>query len=75
MRRMKSTARREHMFAASSFSSEDDLSLGDDQEEVPTSTSDVVSSHEVSQCRDGVPSQRNQFTRRYKAHWKDDISM
>jgi hypothetical protein len=72
---MKSTAHREHMVAASSSSSEDDLSLGADQEEAPGPTRDVASSSAVSQHRGGVPLQRNRFTRKYQAHWKDDLSM
>jgi hypothetical protein len=45
---MKSTARREHMVAASSSSSEDNLSLGADQEVAPTPTHDAASSSAVS---------------------------
>jgi hypothetical protein len=48
MRILKSIARHEHMVAASSSSSEDDLSLGADQEEAPTPTHDVASSSAVS---------------------------
>jgi len=48
MRILKSIARNEHMVAASSSSSEDDLSLGADQEEAPTPTHDVASSSAVS---------------------------
>jgi len=48
MRRMKSTARREHMVAASSSSSEDDVSLGVDEEEAPALTHNVASSSAVS---------------------------
>jgi hypothetical protein len=62
---MKSTARREHMVATSSSSNEDDLSLGADQEEALAPTHDAASSSVVSQLRGGVPSQRNQFTRKY----------
>jgi hypothetical protein len=75
MRRTKSTTRRSHMVAASSSSSEDDMSLGADHEESPAPTRDTASSSAVSQSRDGVPSQRNQFTRTYEACWKDDLSM
>ena len=75
MLRTKSTARRSHMVAASSSSNEDDMSLGANQEEVPAPPTDVASSNTVSQRKDGVPSQRNQFTRKYKAQWKDDLSM
>ena len=63
------------MVTTSSSSSEDDMSIGVDQEEAPAPTSDAASSSAVSQCRDNMPSQRNQFTRKYKAHWKDDLSM
>jgi hypothetical protein len=62
MRRMKSTACRSHMVATSSCSSEDDMSLGVDQEEAPAPTRDATSSSAVSQRRGGVPSQRNQIT-------------
>jgi hypothetical protein len=75
MRRTKSTARRSHRVATSSSSSEDDMSLGADQEEAPAATRDATSSSMVSQCRGGVPSQRNEFTRKYEAHWKEDLSM
>jgi hypothetical protein len=75
MRRTKSTARRSHMVAASSSSSEDDMSLGADQKEAPMATHDTASSSAVSQRRGGVPSQQNQFTRKYETHWKDDLSM
>jgi hypothetical protein len=53
------------MVAASSSSSEDDFSLGAYQEEAPAPTRDVASSSAVSQRRGSVPSQRNQFTRKY----------
>ena len=62
MRRMKSTAHREHMVAASSSRSEDDLSLGADQEEALAPTRDVASSSTVSQHRGGVPLQRKPHT-------------
>jgi hypothetical protein len=75
MRRMKSTVHSQHTITASSSSSEDDLSLGADQEEAPAPTYDAASSSTVSLRRGGVPSQRNQFTRKYQAHWKDDLSM
>jgi len=75
MRRMKSTARCQQAVAANSSSNEDDLSLGVDQEKAFAPTCDATSSSAVSQCRGGVPSQRGQFTRKYQAHWKDDISM
>jgi hypothetical protein len=63
------------MIATSSFSSEDDISLSANQEEAPAATRDAASSSAVSQRRGGVPSQRNQFTRKYETHWKDDFSM
>jgi len=72
---MKSTARRQQTVAASSSSSEDDLSLIADHEEALTPTCDAASSSAVSQRRGGVPSQRGQFTRKYQAQWKDDLSM
>jgi len=75
MRRMKSTARRQQTVAASSSSSDDDLSLGADQEEAPAPTCDAASSSAVSQRRGDVPSQWGQFTRKYQAHWKDDLSL
>jgi hypothetical protein len=62
MRRTKSTACHEHMVAASSSSSEDDLSLCVDQEEAPAPTCDVASSNMIPQRKSGVPSQRGQFT-------------
>jgi gamma-glutamyltranspeptidase len=74
-RRTKSTARYSHLVAASSSSSKDDMSLGADQEEAPVPTRDATSSSAISQRRGSVPSQRNQFTRKYKANWKDDLSM
>jgi len=58
------------MVAASSSSSEDDVSLGVYQEEAPTppaSLTDVASSSAGSQHKGGVSSQRNQFTRKYEA--------
>jgi hypothetical protein len=72
---MKSITHRQYMVATSSFSSDDDLSLGGDQEEAPAPTRDATSSSVVSQCRGGVPSQRGQFTHKYQAHRKDNISM
>jgi len=71
MRRMKSTARRQQTVAASSSSSDD----GADHEEASTPTCDAASSSAVSQRRGGVPSQQGQFTRKYQAQWKDDLSM
>ena len=75
MRRMKSTARRQKTVAASSSSSEEDVSLGADHGEASTPTCDVASSSVVSHRTDSVPSQRGQFTRKYQAQWKDDLSM
>jgi hypothetical protein len=45
---MKSTVRHSHMVAASSSSSEDDMSLGVDQEEAPAPPIDAASSSTVS---------------------------
>ena len=56
MRRMKSTARCQQTVAANSSSSEDNLSLGVDQEEASTPTCDVASSSAVSKRRGSVPS-------------------
>ena len=75
MRRTKSTTRHEHMVAVSSSSSDDDLSFGADQEEALAVTQDAASSSAIPQCRGGVPSQWDQFSRKYEAHWKDDLSM
>jgi len=78
MRRMKTRAGCSRTVAASSSSSDDDIFLGASQEEAPTPPArsiDVASSSSTSQCRGGVPSQRNQFTRKYEAQWKDDLSM
>ena len=64
--------------ASSSSSSEEDISLGDSQEEAPTPlvpSTDVAFSSAVSQRRSGVPSQRNRWSRKYEAQWKDDLSM
>ena len=72
---MKSTARCSPMVATSYSSSEDDMSLGAGQEEAPAPSTDATSSSAVSQRRDGVPSQQNQFTCKYEAQWKDNISM
>jgi len=71
---MKSTCL-EHMVATSSSSNDDDLSLGADQEEAPSPTCDASSSIAIPQRIGGVPSQRGQFTRKYEAYWKDDLSM
>jgi hypothetical protein len=67
MRRTKSTARRSHRVAASSSSSEDEMSLGANQEEAPGPSIDAASSSAVSQRRGSVPSQRNHFTHKYNA--------
>jgi len=75
MHRTKSTACRSYRVTTNSSSSEDDMSLGANKEEAPASSTDVASSSVVSQCRGGVPSQRNQFTRKYEVKWKDDLSM
>ena len=78
MRRTKTRADRSGAVVASSSSSEDDISLGASQEEAPTPpapSTDAASSSGTSQCRGGVPSQRNQFTGKYEAQWKDDLSM
>jgi hypothetical protein len=57
MHRRNSIARREHMIAASFFSSDDgNVSLGADQKETPVLTQDAASSRKVSQRRGGVPS-------------------
>jgi len=78
MRRTKTRAGRSGAVAASSSSSKDDISLGAFQEEAPTPpapSTDAAASNGTSQRRGDVPSQRNQFTRKYKAQWKDDLSM
>ncbi|KAJ6951993.1 hypothetical protein NC653_041225 [Populus alba x Populus x berolinensis] len=78
MRRMKSRASRSRPVESSSSSSDADVSLGASQEEAPTPpapSTDAASSSDVSHRRSGVPSQRNQFTRKYEAQWKDDLSM
>ena len=75
MRRMKSTARCQKTVAASSSSSEEDVSLGADHGEASTPTCDVASSSAVSQRRGGVSSQWGQFICKYQAQWKDDLSM
>jgi len=68
MCKIKSIARREHMVAASSSSSENDLSLGADKKETPAPNHYAAFSSAVPQRRGGVPSQRGQFTRKYKTH-------
>jgi len=70
MRRTKITALRSCMVAVSSSSSENDVSLGASQEEAPTPlapSTDAAFSSAGSQRRDDVPSQWNQFTRKYEA--------
>jgi hypothetical protein len=57
MRRMKSIARRQQTVAASSFSSEEDVSLGADHGEESVPICDATFSSAVSQRRGGVPSQ------------------
>jgi len=69
MRRKQSTTRREHIVATRrSSSSEDDLSLDADQKEVYAPTHDAASSNVVPQHRGGVPSQRDEFTRKCESH-------
>ncbi|KAJ6969910.1 uncharacterized protein [Populus alba] len=71
MHRTKSTARRSRMVAPSSSSSEDDISLSASQEEAhapPAPSTDAASSSACSQ-------RLNQFTRKYEAQWKEDLSM
>jgi hypothetical protein len=51
------------------------MSLGADQEEAPAATHDAASLSAVSQRRGNVPLQRNKFTRKNEAYWKDDFSM
>jgi hypothetical protein len=63
------------MIAAIYSSSEDRISLGACQEEAHALSTDAAFSSVVSQRRGGVTSQRNQFTRKYEAQWKDDLSM
>jgi len=75
MRQMKSTARRQQTVAPSSSSSEEDISLGADHGDASVPPCDAASSSAVSQHRGSVPSQRGQFTRKYQAQWKDDLSM
>jgi len=58
MRRMKTRVGRSRMVAASLFSSEDDISLGDSQEEAPippAPSTDAASFSATSQRRGGVP--------------------
>jgi len=70
MRRMKTRAGRLRMIASSLSSSIDYISLGASQEEAPTppvSSTDATSFSATSQRRGGMPSQWNQFTRKYEA--------
>jgi hypothetical protein len=65
--RMKTRAGRSRTVATSSSSSDDNISLGASQEEALTPlvpSTDAASPSVTSQCRGGVPSQRNQFTRK-----------
>jgi len=41
----------------------------------PAPSTGAASSSATSQRRGGVPSQRNQFSHKYEAQWKDDLSM
>jgi len=78
MRRTKTRAGRSGVVTTNSSSSEDEISLGASQEEAPTPPApsiDAASSSGTSQRRGDVPSQQNQFTRKYEAQWKDDLSM
>ena len=68
MRRMKIKVTR--LVESSSSSSDADISLGACQEEAPTPprpSTDAASSSDVSHRRSDVPSQRNQFSRKYEA--------
>jgi hypothetical protein len=67
MRRTKSTTCRSYRVVASSSSSEDDMSLGADQEDAFAPSTDAASSSAISQRIGSVPSQRNQFTHKYEA--------
>jgi len=78
MRRIKNRVGRSRTVAANLSSSDDDISLGASQEEAstpPAPSTNAASSSATSQRRGGVPSQRNQFTRKYEAQWKYDLSM
>jgi len=75
MRRMKSTARRQQTVAYSSSSSEEDISLCVDHGDASAPPCDASSFTAVSQRKSGMPSQRGQFTHKYQAQWKDDLSM
>jgi hypothetical protein len=70
MRKTKTRAGCSRTLADSLSSSNDDISLGASQEEAPTPpapSTDAASSSATSQRRGGVPSQRNQFSRKYEA--------
>ena len=75
MRRMKSIERRQQTVAPSFSSSEADISLSADHGDASASTCDAASSSAVSQRRGGVSSQWGQFSHKYQAQWKDDLSM
>jgi hypothetical protein len=71
MRRMKSRAGRSRTVAASSSN----RYFLREAPTPPTPSTDAASFSATSQRRGGVPSQWNQFTRKYEAQWKDDLSM
>jgi hypothetical protein len=78
IRKIKIRVGRSRTVAASSSSSDADIFLGASQEEAPTPlapSTDAAPSSATSYRRDGVPSQQNQFTCKYEAQWKDDLSM
>ena len=75
MHRMKSTACCQQTVTPSSSSSEENISLGADHGDASAQPCDAGFSSAVSQRRSGVPSQQGQFTRKYQAQWKDDLSM
>jgi hypothetical protein len=75
MHRMKSTGPRQETVASSFSSSEEDISLGADHDDASAQPCDAASSSAVSQRRSSVPSQQGQFTCKYQAQWKDDLSM
>ncbi|KAJ6859975.1 hypothetical protein NC651_036334 [Populus alba x Populus x berolinensis] len=55
MHRTKTTTRRSHRVATSSFSTENDMYLGVNQEESHAPSTNAASSNAVSQIRGGVP--------------------
>lgn len=55
------------MVRASSSRSDDEVSLDAEQEATLATTHDAISSSVVLQRRGGVPSQWDQFTRKYEA--------